>query len=206
MHKIKIDGKLYDFPNKLSEVTIEKFQNIIALKASESQSENIDLSIKIVSILMGVSEDFLNKIPYPDFIKLVQLSGFIFDSPSEEPKFEFVLNKQKYAMTQEISKMTTAEFIDLDTLVSDKDNAVENLHLILGILYRPINKKGVIEKYDSDKLEERAELFRKELTCDYAISAMLFSLALARVSTELILDSLKAEEQETNPMSESKKN
>ena len=188
MHKIKIDEKLYNFPSKLSEVTLGQFQEIVSLKAMGSIKDNIDLTIKIISILMKVSEEFLNTIPYTDIVKLAKLCGFIFDSTNEEPKFEVVIDNVKYVMLNEISKMSTAEYIDLDTLLSDKENAVSNLHLIMGILYRPATKKNKIEPYNSETLNERAELFKEKMTCNYAVSAMLFSLALVQASSELIQD------------------
>lgn len=188
MHKIKIDEKLYNFPSKLSEVTLGQFQEIVSLKAMGSIKDNIDLTIKIISILMKVSEEFLNTIPYTDIVKLAKLCGFIFDSTNEEPKFEVVIDNVKYVMLNEISKMSTAEYIDLDTLLSDKENAVSNLHLIMGILYRPATKKNKIEPYNSETLNERAELFKEKMTCNYAVTAMLFSLALVQASSELIQD------------------
>lgn len=188
MHKIKIDGKLYNFPSKLSEVTLGQFQEIVSLKEMDSMKDNIDLTIKIISILMKVSEEFLNTIPYTDIVKLAELSGFIFDSTNEEPKFEVVIDNVKYVMLNEISKMSTAEYIDLDTLLSDKENAVSNLHLIMSILYRPATKKNKIEPYNSETLNERAELFKEKMTCNYAVTAMLFSLALVQASSELIQD------------------
>lgn len=188
MHKIKINRKLYNFPSKLSEVTLGQFQEIVSLKAMDSMKDNIDLTIKIISILMKVSEEFLNTIPYTDIIKLAELSGFIFDSTNEEPKFEVVIDNVKYVMLNEISKMSTAEYIDLDTLLSDKENAVSNLHLIMSILYRPATKKNKIEPYNSETLNERAELFKEKMTCNYAVTAMLFSLALVQASSELIQD------------------
>ena len=66
---------------------------------------------------------------------------------------------------------------------------MHNLHILLAILYRP-KVNGKIEKYNSDTLMERAELFNKKMTCNYAISAMVFSLALGQVCLEFIPDSL----------------
>jgi len=80
--------------------------------------------------------------------------------------------------------MSTCEFVDLDTLLRDDDRKIDMLHYIMAILYRPVDKKGRIAKYTQEGLKERAELFKEKMTCDYVLSAMLFSVALGQTCIE----------------------
>lgn len=183
MINIDLDGKIYHFPNTWSEISLGNFQKIIELK---NETDGINTLVKIISTLSGIDEEVLNDLPYTEFIRLSDACEFVFTECKEEPKFEFTLNGVKYKMMDDITKIKTAEYIDLDTLLRDKENTIGNLHVIMAILYRPKNKNGEIEKYDSKTLLERAELFKDNMTCDYCLSAMLFSSALAQVCVDYI--------------------
>jgi hypothetical protein len=76
--------------------------------------------------------------------------------------------------------MSFAEFVDLDTLLNKKtEEIVDNLHIICAIMYRPIISKKKehdfqIEVYDSKIMEERAEIFKKELDVKYVLGGNFF--------------------------------
>jgi hypothetical protein len=76
--------------------------------------------------------------------------------------------------------MSFAEFVDLDTLMNKKpEEIIDNLHIICAIMYRPIiSRKSEhdfkIEDYNSISMEERAELFKKELDVKYVLGGQFF--------------------------------
>lgn len=187
MINIETKDKVYKFPENFSELTIGKFQKAMNIQ----YEDDLDANVKIISALADIPIDILEGIEFTEFKKLAEACQFINKMVDDKPKLELTIDKTKYKLSMEISKMTTAEFIDLDGFIRDTDNVIDNLHLILGILYRPVNKKGKVEKYDSDTIIERAKLFQEKMTVEYALSALNFSLAVASSSiqiTEAYLD------------------
>jgi hypothetical protein len=121
-----------------------------------------------------------------------------------------------------MSKMTFGEYIDLQKLTK---NPTMNLEEIMALLYRPIKKhsfKGItwavksqykigtgnvenlfqyyeLEKYDSNKRTEQAEIM-KQLPVAFALGALSFFLVLTNtllVSTNLSLNPKIKKEMET---------
>jgi hypothetical protein len=90
----------------------------------------------------------------------------------------------KYGLATNISQMTTAEYLDLDTLVTDQENLSSNLAVVMSILYRPLGKDGKPERYRPQDVEARAALFLEEMPCSAVFSALSFSLAVAQASLD----------------------
>lgn len=116
-----------------------------------------------------------------NYNQIEMLSRYVMNLFPQKEKFvdRFEFDGIKYGFIDTWRKMSFGEFVDLDTLMSKKDNdLLDNIHIITAILYRPIieeDKKGnyKIEKYDPDTMEERAELFKK-LDIKYFIGAQVF--------------------------------
>lgn len=190
MINIKIRDELFHFPQNFSELTLGKFQRAMNI----TYEDEIDSSIKIISVLADIPIDLLEQVDFVDFKKLIEICKFLNETVNDEPKMEIIIDNKKYGMFTEISKMTTGEFIDLDTLIKDPDEAIDHLHVIMAILYRPIDKKGKVEKYDSETVEERAKLFQEKMTVDCALAAMSFSMAVAQSSLGITEASLVQEQ------------
>lgn len=186
MRIIEIENKTYKFPSDWSELTLGKFQEVSEIKLTEE----MDTWLKIVSVLSGIPEEVLLELPFTEFNKLIELVQFVNNEATYEFKESFKLDNVTYKFNTNISKMTTAEFIDLDTLLRNKEHPTEHLHLIMAIMFRPVDKKGKITSYNSDELEKRATLFKEKLTCDYVLSSILFSVALGQICLERSQDSL----------------
>ena len=102
------------------------------------------------------------------------------DSEPEKKDFKksFTLENEEYGFIPNLSKLTTGEYIDLETYCKDPIN---NLHIIMSILYRKItfkrNNRYAIENYDPDKFKE--EIF-KDCPMDIALSSLGFFLTLGQ--------------------------
>lgn len=82
----------------------------------------------------------------------------------------------------ELGKMTIGEFADMETIKAHP-NSNTKLHYMMAIIYRPalvIKDKQVAEPYDSDSLEERAQLFL-DLPMKYVVGALNFFLQAPRL-------------------------
>jgi len=93
---------------------------------------------------------------------------------------KFELNGIEYGFIPSWKNMTFAEYVDLDTMLTKKpEEIINNLHIICAMMYRPIvNKKSEhnfqIEKYNSDTIDERAQLFNKHLDVKYVLGGQFF--------------------------------
>jgi hypothetical protein len=136
--------------------------------------------IRLISIMTGAKQDDILKLPHN---QIKEISSFLINiMPSTQFIFEdsFTLNGIEYGFIPEYKNMSFAEFVDLDTLLTKKpDEIMSNLHIIAAIMFRPIvSKKSKhnykIEDYDSEKVDERAELFKKDLDIKYVLGGKYF--------------------------------
>jgi hypothetical protein len=197
MISIEKNGTVYKFPEKWSELTIGTFQKLSNLSYDTAGLDDIDLTVKTICLLGNIEEEELNELPFTEFCKLRESAKFINSEFKQDPINEFNLDGVDYILMEDINKISTGEFIDLDTLINDKDETVDNLHLIMAIMYRP-KKESLIEKYNSSTVEGRSLLFKEKLTCDYAISSLVFSLALGLNYLENLQDSLEQSKENLN--------
>ena len=183
MIRIDYEGTAFECAEKWSELSLGKLQRILSVK--HETSTELEASAEIVSIMTDISPEMLDELPYTEFIKLANATCFILEECKEKPRFEVEILGTEYVMSDDITKYSTAEYIDLDSMVKDKDNIAGNLHVIMAIMYRE-KKNGRIVRYDSNSLAARADLFKEHMTCDCALSAMLFSAALGLACLECI--------------------
>jgi hypothetical protein len=176
----ELEGKKYTLPKDLcigTYVKIFKVRNLF---------EEDYFEPKLISIVTGADEKLLENAPREQISYLAnEIAKLI---PFEKPTFvdRFTLQGIEYGFIPEWKKMTFAEFADLDTLMNKKpEEMLDYLHIITAILYRPIVKqkskhKFEIEKYDSDLMVERAELFKDKLDIEYSLGAQFFFIQFAR--------------------------
>ena len=175
MNKItfEIEGKEYELPTFLSigdYVKIYKVKNIF---------DEEYYGAKMISLLTGCPVQDLIQVNYNKMNYLVNYVITLF--PRDKNNFidRFELDGVKYGFIDSWKKMTYGEYVDLDTLFR-RDDTLEYIHIIMAILYRPIisedkkTKKYEIEKYDSDVMVKRAEIFKEKLDIKYFHGAQFF--------------------------------
>jgi hypothetical protein len=178
--KFKIEDKEYNIPQFIS---IENYSKIYKVKDLFSDDY---FSAKLVSLVTGAPvEDLLES----DYQELSYIAAYIMSLiPLDTPKFvdRFELNGVKYGFFPNWRDLTYAEFVDIDTISTKKQEEVlDMLHILCSVMYRPIiNERSEhdfdIEKYDVKKMVTRSELFKKELDCKYVLGAMFFFINFAR--------------------------
>jgi len=158
-------------PTDLSDITLWQLQALTKLDATPLN--DLERKKQTIELLTSIDRTTIDKVKLWDlndvYSKLLSLSK------ASEGLHQFVkIDNVKYGFIPNLSDISTAEFGDLDTLCQDLN---ENLHLIMAILYRPVDKeangKYSIEVYDAD-LEERSRLFKKKLKANVVNSAILF--------------------------------
>ena len=174
MIEFEIKKKNYVMPEVL---TIENYVKIYKVKDLLGEEY---FQAKLINAITGAKlEDILQA----NHSNINYLSEYILSLfPDNDYPFvdKFILNGIEYGFIPSWKHMSFAEFVDLDTLLNKKpEEIVDNLHIICAIMYRPIISKKKehdfqIEVYDSKTMEERAEIFKKELDVKYVLGGNFF--------------------------------
>lgn len=179
MIKFKIEDKEYKLPQFIS---IDNYSKIYKVKDLFSDEY---FAAKLVSI---VSDAPVNKLMEYDFQEVDFMALHLMNLiPKDKPKFydRFELDGVKYGFFPSWKDLSFAEFIDMDTISTKKiDELLSMLHILAAVMYRPIVEEKTehdyqIEKYDVNKMKERAELFKKKLDVKYVLGAQFFFIKFA---------------------------
>tara|TARA_R100000781_G_scaffold112478_1_gene79735 strand:+ start:613 stop:1203 length:591 start_codon:yes stop_codon:yes gene_type:complete len=187
-------------PNKWEDITINTYQKY--LKIQESKAKDKNKVIKSLSLLCNTSEDIVKKMAYKDLVDIMGIVSELIDSEPDSTSFKkiFKLDNDEYGFIPNMSKLTTGEYIDLESYCKEP---IENLHIIMSILYRKItfkrNEKYAIEPYDPDKFKE--ELF-KDCPMDVALSSLGFFLTLGERLARISHNYLKKQKKKKMPKSQ----
>ena len=159
-------------PTNWNDITIKKYQKF--LKASKNADE-----IEMLSVLCNVSVNVIKKMKVKDRKMIVEkMNTFINKKPSEELQNIIEFKGKEYGFIPNFSKLTTGEFVDLESYMKDSN---ESLHHIMSILYRPIVKRQGkfynIESYNPNL--ETAEKFL-DLPMTFVLSAFNFFFHLGK--------------------------
>ena len=127
--------------NNWSEISIKKFDeinNILSHINNVNEDEALEININLLSILCDVSVEEIEDLPLTEFSKLVKQTEFLKEMPKVDIKDNYVINGKKYVLCANVSKMTTAQYIDYQTLVKNADKNVKEL---LSVFLIPKGKK-----------------------------------------------------------------
>lgn len=167
----EISGKEYSLPDFLS---IGDYQKIFKFK---DLFDDEYFGVKIINKLTGAPLEDLMNTNYTAIEYLVKYILLMFPQKNNQFIDRFEIDDIKYGFIDSWRNMSYGEYVDLDTLFSRKDSQ-DYLHIIMAILYRPIitekDKKYTIEKYNSDNMLLRADIFQKKLDIKYYFGAQFF--------------------------------
>jgi hypothetical protein len=191
MIEFNLNNKDYNIKEFLS---INDYQKIFKVK---DLFEDEYLNAKVINLLTDCPMDQLLE---AEAHKIQFLATSIFAMVPKQPitlTDRFELDGVHYGYLPSYKKLSFAEFIDLDTLLSRKpEEVIENLHIITAMMYRPIIKERSkhdfdIQKYDSSTIEERAELFKNKLDIKYTLGGQFFFIQFVKLSSSFIRLSFK---------------
>lgn len=190
MIKFKVDETEYKVPDFIS---IDNYVKIF--KQKDIFSEDY-FAAKIISAITECPvEDLLEG----DAQEINYIAAYILSLiPTETPKFidRFELDGVQYGFFPKWRELSYAEFVDMDTISTKKNDELLNLlHILAAIMYRPITTQRSqhdfdIEKYNVDSMKVRAEHFKKELDIKYILGAQFFFINYAKTYSNYIQMSL----------------
>tara|TARA_R100001594_G_scaffold14170_1_gene30155 strand:+ start:168 stop:755 length:588 start_codon:yes stop_codon:yes gene_type:complete len=163
-------------PNKWSDITIGTYQEYVKIQEGRGSEKN--KVVKSLALLCGTSPFVVKKMAYADLLDIMNIIKGMIDTEPEKEEFKktFFFNNEEYGFCPNLSKLSTGEYIDLEAYCK---KPIENLHIIMSILYRKItnkvNNRYAIEPYNPDEFKE--ELF-KDCPMDIALNSLGFFLTL----------------------------
>ena len=166
-------------PDNWSDITIETYQKYVKIQEGKGSEKN--KVVKSLALLCNTTPFVVKKMDYKDLLEIMSIIKTMIDTEPKEEEFrkKYVFKKEEYGFVPNLSKLSTGEYIDLETYCKQP---IENLHIIMSILYRKItfkrNERFAIENYDPDEFKE--ELF-KDCPMDIALSSLGFLLTLGSV-------------------------
>ena len=182
-------------PDNWSDITIGTYQKY--LKIQEGKGSEKNKVIKSIALLCNTTPFVVKKMAYKDLLEIMDIVKKMIDTEPKKEDFRkiFTFNKEEYGFCPNLSNITTGEYIDLESYCKEP---IENLHIIMSILYRKItfkrNDRYAIEEYNPDEFKE--ELF-KDCPMDIALSCLGFFLTLGSDLVKISLKSLQAQEKKT---------
>jgi hypothetical protein len=168
--KKKEETKQYNVINSWSDVTLEKWVQIIKAK-DNLNSEQAKETIKALS---DIPEKLIKELSIIDVAIILKNIYELQAKEDTELKRIIEIDDVEYGFHPKLDDITLGEYADLETFIK---NGLEN-HLpeIMAILYRPVqekkNNKYTIEAYDGD-LTIRAEIMNK-MSAEQVQNALVF--------------------------------
>ena len=179
-------------PDKWADITIETYQKYVKIQEGKGSEKN--KVVKSLALLCNTSPFIVKKMAYKDLLEIMGIIKNLIDTEPDKEEFRkrFTFNDQEYGFCPNLSNITTGEYIDLESYCKEP---IENLHIIMSILYRPISfKRGgryAIESYNPDEFKE--ELF-KNCPMDIALNGLGFFLTLGEKLAKISHSYLQAQE------------
>ena len=180
MIKFKIEEKEYIVPEK---ITIDKYVKIYKIKDILTEEY---FAAKLISIVCECPmEDLLES----DYQEVNYIASYIMGLiPLGQPKFvdRFEIDGVHYGFFPNWRDLSFAEFVDMDTISTKKeDELLDLLHILTAIMYRPITEERSehdfdIEKYDMKSMKIRAEVFKSKLDISIVLGAQFFFINYAK--------------------------
>lgn len=169
--------------NNWSEISIKKFDeisNILYSMNNVNEDEALEININLLSILCDVSVEEIEDLPLTEFSKLVKQTEFLKEMPKVDIKDSYVINGKKYVLCANVSKMTTAQYIDYQTLVKNADKNVKEL---LSVFLIPKGKK-----YGEYDLEEViSDIYNYFPIADARAVSFFFTLVLQSLTKATLI-------------------
>lgn len=203
---IKLTYKKQNFiiPNNLNEFKLKDYMDIVKYKDHKRK----DLIYNILSVY-DIDIKLADRIQSKQILNIVNSIILMINDIDVKLKKEFELDGINYIF-DDLDTLRFDQYADLNDASVDEKTTMENLHLIMSILYRPYSLKKqkynilkfwkkrkmvkVIEEYDSNKVAQRAEIFYENLTMDIVKGAIMFFFYLKLKSINNTLQSSLNEE------------
>lgn len=177
-------------PKNIGELTVKEFQGLTTIYKSDK--DLLDKGVSAISLLTGMSENDVEKIDYRDIAKAFShINSLLNEKPTERLRSYIIANGKVYKSVTDISKITAGQYLDLKNLSKD-DKWIDNMHLLLGCLFMPVNYLGFSKRYNGEKLPQISkDLLHAKLKDVYGL-LFFYSAVLEKLSPTIQMSLEKA--------------
>lgn len=189
---LTLGKKEYVIPEKWTQVKLGSYQKF--MQNTSEKLEKHTNNMNAINAIVGVEHEVLEKCKASDVKAIVDaLEKLATTKINETLNLIVTIDEVDYGFHPNLKEMTFAEFVDLDNYL---EKPIENLHKIMGVLYRPINnlkKKGYdIVPYDSVNSLQNAKLFQDKLSIATVNGAAAFFLSIGKEYLTILQSYLKS--------------
>lgn len=186
--------KTITIPENLYDITVDQYLQVKAIP----EGDEMEQVVRTICILCHLERAEVMAMEQKDIQHIGGVIGGILDKYDEEYPVERIIElDQRYGFHPNLSRVTVAEFADIETLC--KDSFDTHLPQVMGILYRPIvEEHGEFYRIADYDGEDRSEFF-KEMKLAHALGAAAFFLRTGRALVDALDSYSKAVEDPNYP-------
>jgi hypothetical protein len=181
--KVKKEGKqeTYNLINSWSEVTLEKWLQIIEIETGSKTKE----AEETIATLSDMSKQLIKELSIKDVAVIMGKVAEMQANENSSLKRIIEIEGVEYGFHPDLDEITLGEYADLETMI--KDGVKDNMPELMSILYRPVTEKGAngvytIEAYDG-KIRIRAEEMKK-MSAEQVQAALVFFYHFVKVLSQ----------------------
>lgn len=188
-----MDTKKITVPESWQEVTIAQYQEIAAL--DQETPDGVRL-VEMISILIDEDPEVIRHTDLESLNRIAQHLEWTQKLPDEAwYKPIITIDGIEYGFVPRLTELTVGEWIDLEHYVLDVNS---NMHKIFSVLYRPLvtafnDRDRIIEPYNSEDADRRADLFKTKAKIGDVYGALVFFSLIVNESTKTMQDYLRLE-------------
>lgn len=147
-------------PKSWNEISIEQFIEIYDIAQDES-IEPIDKSIRIFSILSGLTINQVEDLTLDDWVSFQKQITFINDFPQATYPKSFKLGGYIWKPTLDIRKITAGEYISSIELTKEKENIIINTPSLAALYLTPYRGWWIFRKKVGLTYEEKVDILKR---------------------------------------------
>jgi hypothetical protein len=140
-----------------SNVTVFQWQQINELYANSKDLTDLDISVKVASILTNQTENQIDSLPVKELAPLLESIAFINDEIKPEAVKVLNINGKRYKCVYDVRNIPASRYIESKHFSND---VMGNLHRIMACMVIP-QKRGWFgwkdDKYDAGKHSDYAQ-------------------------------------------------
>lgn len=156
-------------PQEWSDVTLNEFILLSQLDIKNYKNE-IDYYFSILEIFGNDLKDIKNYINVMDVSNIISEMQFLKEPPKGEKLESIIIDGVEYILQKDFNKLNVGEYISIETMIEkDKLNTISSIPVILSVILKP---KG--EKFNSDIMKTRSEMFKNKLNIEQIIDMGIF--------------------------------
>jgi len=121
-------------PNGIEDLKLHQYQKFIKIAQDNEESEF--LHHKMIEIFCGVDLKIIPNAKYKNILQVTSMIANLFNQ--KYPLINrFKIGGTEFGFIPNLEEMTTGEYMDLDTYITDWSN----MHKAMAVLYRPVTSK-----------------------------------------------------------------